>query len=86
MVFFLRGVLNEVPRVFDWRPSYRYLKHRPPTVIDERGRDLATLHPISAKRMAAKGIFMYHYEQLFPKQVQESAPTMPAWPGQNWEN
>lgn len=69
--FYLRGSMNEVRRVFAWRPSYRYVKHRPPTVINDRGRDLATLHPISAKSMASKGIFMYHYEQLFPKQVHE---------------
>jgi len=81
--FYLRGGLNEVRRVFAWRPSYRYVKHRPPTVFDDRRRDLATLHPISAKCMAGKGIFMYHYEQLFPKQVQEKCSYYARidWPG-----
>lgn len=68
--FYLRCVMKEVPRLFAWRPSYRYAKHRPPTVIDDQCRNLAVLSAISARMMAKKGIFMYHYEQLFPKQVE----------------
>lgn len=69
--FYLRGGANVFRRIFAWRPSYRYVRHRPPTVIDDRGQSLERLHPVSAKKMARQGIFLYHYEQLFPKQVRE---------------
>lgn len=58
-------------RVFAWRPGFRYATHRPPTVVDEKGRDLRTLKALSAKEMKRRLIYMYHYELLFPKQVKE---------------
>lgn len=67
--FFLRRF--NVKRLFKWGKGYSYDKHRPPTVLDNYGRDLQSLNLISAKEMACKGIFLYHYELLFPKQVIE---------------
>jgi hypothetical protein len=67
----LRSGANVFRRLFAWGPGYRYTTHRPPTVVDERGRDLASLNPLPARALARQGIFMYHYEQLFPKQVLE---------------
>ena len=68
---YLRAGAQAFRRVFSWRTSYRYVTHRPPTVIDESGRDCPTLRPMSAHETAAHGWLLYHYEQLFPKQVLE---------------
>lgn len=58
-------------RLFKWGLGYDYVSHRPPTVHDDSGRDLRTKHWISNKAMAARGIYLYHYSLLLPKQVQE---------------
>jgi hypothetical protein len=60
-----------VRRVFAWRPTYRMSTHRPPTVVDGDGRDVSSRNPLSARFHLRQGIYMYHYEQLFPKQVRE---------------
>lgn len=67
--FFLRNF--DVHRVFAWSHGYRYTSHRPPTVVDGNGRDLRAIRPLTAKQMARRGIFLYHYELLFPKQVMD---------------
>jgi len=69
--FFLRKFIAH--RVFAWAPEYQYLTHRPPTVLDDRGRDVRLVKAVSAKAMMEEGIFLYHYELLFPKQVAEKA-------------
>jgi len=58
-------------RLFKWGPGYRYVTHEPPTVVDDRGRDLRTLHWVRAGEMARRGVFLYHYESLFPWQVEQ---------------
>lgn len=60
-----------VHRIFRWGPGYRYSTHRPPTVLDTSGRDVRTLHPLGWQEMKRRGIYMHHYELLFPKQVIE---------------
>jgi hypothetical protein len=60
-----------VRRLFAWKPSYRYSTHRPPMVVDENGRDVSSSNPSAATEQLRRGMFMYHYEQLFPKQVLE---------------
>jgi hypothetical protein len=69
--FFLRKFIAH--RIFAWGPGYEYVTHRPPTVLDDRGRDVRTLKCITAAQAAGKGLFLYHYELLFPKQVAEKA-------------
>jgi hypothetical protein len=69
--FFLRKFIAH--RVFAWRPGYQYVTHRPPTVLDNRGRDVRTLKSVTAAETMRKGLFLYHYELLFPKQVSEKA-------------
>jgi hypothetical protein len=71
--WYLRDGANSFRRLFAWKPAYRYATHRPPTVVDEHGRDLASLNPVSAGAMARQGIFLYHCEQLLPKQVLEKS-------------
>ena len=60
-------------RLFSWKPGYRYLTHRPPTVVDEHGRNIMNIKNISAEQLAKSGIFLYHYEYLFPTQVHNKA-------------
>lgn len=57
-------------RVFKWEAGYHYSAHRPPTVVDEQGRDLRTLNWVDNRMMKRKGIYMYHYSYVFPKQAE----------------
>ncbi|MGD0167509.1 MAG: methyltransferase domain-containing protein [Gaiellaceae bacterium] len=56
-------------RLFRWRTGYRYEKHRPPTVLDENGRDLRSLKWVSDRKMKQQGIYLYHYSYVLPKQA-----------------
>ncbi|HAF96491.1 MAG: hypothetical protein A2X34_01840 [Elusimicrobia bacterium GWC2_51_8] len=69
-VYLQRGGHN-FHRLFAWDEGYRYTTHRPPTVVDKEGKDLCNIKAVSASELAGNGVFMYHYELLFPKQVQE---------------
>jgi hypothetical protein len=62
-----------VPRIFRWQQGYHYYSHRPVTVLDEKGRDVRKIHPVNGKELSEKGIFMYHYSLVFPKQVREKS-------------
>ena len=68
---FLRDVFTDVTRIFKWKRNFRYITHRPPTVIDQNGIDLRKKEWISARDTAKLRIYMYHYSLLFPKQVRE---------------
>lgn len=65
----LRRGAQDFHRLFAWRPGSRYVTHRPPTVVDERGRDLRTLKALTGAQTARMGIFLYHYSFVFPFQV-----------------
>lgn len=58
-------------RVFKWGTGYQYVTHRPPTVHDAQGRDLRRRKWVRGHTLAQRGIVMYHYSLLFPKQVIE---------------
>jgi hypothetical protein len=60
---------NGIHRVFKWGPGYYYASHRPVTVCNAQGVDLRCLHWMDGTSWAQRGIFMYHYSLLFPKQV-----------------
>lgn len=60
-----------IRRVFRWGKGYRYASHRPPTVLDDRSRDLRTLKWIGPDEMARRDIYIYHYGMVFPKQARE---------------
>ena len=68
---FQTGEQRDIERIFAWKPGYTYATHRPPTVVDEQGRNLKSLNWMSAKRLAAHGVNVWHYPLLFPKQVEE---------------
>jgi predicted O-methyltransferase YrrM len=58
-------------RLFRWGPGHRYVEHRPPTVVDERGVDLRRKKWIRHTETRRRGIFLYHYSYVFPTQAQE---------------
>jgi hypothetical protein len=62
---------RDFDRLFKWGPGYRYVTHEPPTVVDDRGRDLRALQWVRAGEMAKRGVFLYHYESLIPWQVEQ---------------
>jgi glycosyltransferase involved in cell wall biosynthesis len=62
-----------VHRLFKWRPGYTYVTHEPPIVHDEHGRSLRRLRWVDGHTMASRGVYMYHYPCLFPRQVREKA-------------
>ncbi len=65
--------VHNYDRLFAWGKGYEYTKHRPPTVTDEQGKDLRLKRHITAEQMKDKGILLYHYSLLFPKQVERKA-------------
>lgn len=69
--WYLRSGADTYHRLFRWGNEYQYITHRPPTVVDEQGRNLRAIGWMSGRDMARRGIFLYHYSLLFPKQVEE---------------
>ncbi|MGA1791474.1 MAG: glycosyltransferase family 2 protein [bacterium] len=67
--YFLRSF--EYHRLFRWGKGFRYVTHRPPTVYDEKGRDLRKLNWWNAKKTYAMGLMLYHYSLLLPEQVRK---------------
>lgn len=60
---------EHVRRIHKYEPGYRYLTHRPPTVLNFQGQSLNDLNALSADQTAQMGIFLYHYSYVFPDQV-----------------
>ncbi len=58
-------------RLFKWGLGYRYVSHRPPTVVDDRARDLRSVRRVHPAEMKRRDVYLLHYEILFPKQVIE---------------
>lgn len=57
-------------RVFKWGPGYQYLAHRPPTVVDTKGRNLVLIRKRNMTTQAqGPPIYMYHYSAVFPQQT-----------------
>ena len=63
--------MNGIRRIFKWKKGFEYITHRPPTVMDERDRDLCTLYWIGPEETARMGIFCYHYGMVFPKHARQ---------------
>ena len=62
----------EIWRVFRFEPGYRFISHRPPTVLDpETGAIMNKVCPIRASRTAQEGIYFYHYSYMTDRQVRE---------------
>ncbi len=61
---------DEFHRLFRWGPGFSYAIHRPPTVVDEKGRNLRELGWMRGRTLAKRNIRLYHYSLVFPMQVQ----------------
>jgi glycosyltransferase involved in cell wall biosynthesis len=60
----------EVWRLFRLGPGYRFVTHRPPTVIDPAtGGIMNTSYPLRASMLAEAGIYIYHYSYVYDDQV-----------------
>lgn len=71
--WYLRRGAAEYHRLFKWGAGYRYVTHRPPTVVDDQGRDLRAGRWVRGADLRGRGIRMYHYSLLLPKQVLEKS-------------
>ena len=69
--WYLRAGAGRYRRLFRWGPDFAYASHRPPTVVDERGRDLFQTGHARAETLAPGQARMYHYSLLLPRQVRE---------------
>jgi glycosyltransferase involved in cell wall biosynthesis len=68
--WYLRMGADIYHRLFKWGPGYQYVTHRPPTVIDEHGRNLREVNWLDGNTLQKnEGVYLYHYSLLFPKQV-----------------
>jgi len=61
--------MNGNRRLFRWDKEYRYVSHRPPTVMDDKERDLCSLNWIGPDETLKMNIFCYHYGMVLPKQA-----------------
>jgi len=69
--WYLRRGAEIYHRLFKWGAGYHYVTHRPPTVHDANGQDLRHLKWVTGHQLARRGILLYHYSLVFPKQVLE---------------
>jgi hypothetical protein len=67
----LEVMIQDVHRLFQWAKGYRYVSHRPPTVVNAAGENTRAQNWMKARLLQERGILMYHYPFLFPKQVRE---------------
>ncbi len=66
---FLRFRYSEVHRLFKWMPGYKYVTHRPVTIVNDVGVDLRQTNWVRAGDLRKQGIYMYHYYKIFLNQV-----------------
>ncbi len=71
--WYLRQIGNHIHRLFRWGSGYKYLTHRPPTVLNSQGQDLRDFNWVTGPYLAKQKIWLYHYPLIFPKQVQEKS-------------
>jgi len=67
--WFLRRGAADYHRLFRWTPGSTYATHRPPTVLDAKGRDTRSVGWLDARATGRLGFAMYHYSLLFPALV-----------------
>jgi hypothetical protein len=60
-----------IHRLFRWESGYSYQTHRPPTVLDEQGRDLREKSWMPDPKNDKKQIRMFHYSYVLPKQARQ---------------
>ena len=77
--WYLRRGAARCHRLFRWGPGFTYATHRPPTVLDEAGRDTRSVGWLDARATARLGVAMYHYSLLFPALVAEKVDYYSNW-------
>ncbi len=77
--WFLRRGAADYHRLFRWGRGYTYATHRPPTVLDDHGRDTREGRWLRAADLRARGIAMRHYSLLLPGQVREKVEYYANW-------
>lgn len=64
---------DEFIRIYRFRPGYSYSTHRPPTVVDENGKEVRG-RILSASELSEKsGVYIYHYSYVFPDSVKNKS-------------
>lgn len=58
-----------IPRLFRWKTGYKYLAHRPATVVNESGKDLRAISWVRSPKNGNSAILLFHYSYVFPKQA-----------------
>jgi FkbM family methyltransferase len=71
--WYLRRGATYYHRLFKWGPGYTYATHRPPTVLDPNGNDLREGNWLRGPDLERRGIHLYHYSLLLPKQVTDKS-------------
>ena len=71
--WYLRRGAQIYHRLFKFGEGYKYITHRPPTVIDSSGRNLRGIKWVDGYALNRMGINLYHYSLAFPKQVFEKS-------------
>jgi hypothetical protein len=67
----LRRGADNYHRLFKWGLGYEYATHRPPTVLDDCGRDTRAVNWWNVTATSRLGVRLFHYSLLLPKQVRE---------------
>lgn len=62
-----------IARIFRWGSGYRYVTHRPPTVVDDRGQNLRSLCLVTARETEKKGWYVWHYPYVYREQFESKA-------------
>lgn len=78
--WYLRQGAEIYHRLFKWGAGYRYATHRPPTVHNPQGQDLRQIKWVNGHELYKRGVQLYHYSVLFPKQVSDKAKYYAAGP------
>jgi hypothetical protein len=77
--WFLRRGNGDYHRLFKWGPGYSYARHRPPTVVDDQGRDTRDGRWLDGSEMRRRGIAMHHFSLLLPRQVRDKVDYYANW-------
>jgi len=62
---------NQVYRIKKIYPGSKWLTHRPPTIVHAQGAKVWPEKHLDYEVLAARGIRMYHYSYVFPRQVRD---------------
>ncbi len=61
-------------RIFKFKPGYRFVTHRPPTVVDRDGNTCCDRKVVSADEISKTlQVYMYHYSYVFEEGVKSKA-------------